>query len=86
MGAILTAGYILWLIQRVYLGKEKPEYAGFSDANGRELAILAPMGILAIVLGILPKQTLLDFVTGTLNAILDLSESVVQPAVALAGG
>ena len=85
-GAILTAGYILWLIQRVYLGKEKPEYAGFSDANGRELAILAPMAVLAIVLGILPKQSLLDFVTGTLNAILDLSKNVVEPAVVFAGG
>ena len=81
-GAVLTAGYILWLIQRVYLGKERPEYAGFSDASPREIAILVPMAVLCLVLGILPKQTLLDFVTGTLNAIRDLSE----PVVALAGG
>jgi NADH-quinone oxidoreductase subunit M len=72
-GVILTAGYILWMIQRVYLGKARPEYAGFPDATGRELAILAPMAILAIALGILPKQTLLDFVTGSLNQILALS-------------
>jgi NADH-quinone oxidoreductase subunit M len=72
-GAILTAGYILWMIQRVYLGKERPEYAGYSDTSMREIVVLAPMAILALALGILPKQTLLDFVTGTLNNILDLS-------------
>ena len=42
--------------------------------------------ILAMVLGVLPKQTLLDFVTGTLNAILKLSQDVSEPVMALAGG
>jgi NADH-quinone oxidoreductase subunit M len=72
-GAILTAGYILWMIQRVYLGKQRPEYAGFADADRREMAILAPMAALCVLLGILPKQMLLDFVSGTLNQILALS-------------
>jgi len=82
MGAILTAGYILWMIQRVYLGKERPEYAGYPDASPREVAVLAPMGLLAIALGIFPKQTLLDFVTGTLNAILEIP----RHALALGAG
>ena len=69
-GVILTAGYILWLIQRVYLGKAKPEYADFPEATPRELFVLAPLGVLAIVLGILPKQTLFDFMNGTLDNIL----------------
>ncbi|MFH0980350.1 MAG: NADH-quinone oxidoreductase subunit M [Planctomycetota bacterium] len=69
---ILTAGYILWLIQRVYLGKAKPEYAGFPEATPRELFVLAPLGALALALGILPKQTLFDFMNGTLNNILAL--------------
>ena len=71
-GVILTAGYILWLIQRVYLGKAKPEYAHFPEATARELFVLAPFGVLAIVLGVLPKQTLFDFMNGTLNNILAL--------------
>ncbi|MCG3127136.1 MAG: NADH-quinone oxidoreductase subunit M [Phycisphaerae bacterium] len=69
-GVILTAAYILWMIQRVYLGKERSEYANFPDANRREVLILAPLAILAVALGIFPKQTLFDFVTGTLNLIL----------------
>jgi NADH-quinone oxidoreductase subunit M len=72
-GVILTAAYILWLLQRVYLGKERPEYAGFPDATAREIGILAPMAVLAIALGILPKQTVFDFVTGSLNSILALA-------------
>jgi NADH-quinone oxidoreductase subunit M len=69
-GAILTAGYILWMIQRVYLGKERPEYVGGGDADPREIAILAPLAFMCILLGVLPQQSLLNFVTGTLNAIL----------------
>ncbi len=74
-GAILTAGYILWMLQRVYLGAVRPEYATLSDASGRERAILAPMALLALLLGILPQQMLLDFVSGTLGQILTLALS-----------
>jgi len=72
-GAILTAGYVLWMIQRVYLGAEKPEYAELTDATSREVAILAPLAALCILLGVLPKQTVFDFVSGTLNNILALA-------------
>ncbi len=72
-GAILTAGYILWLLQRVYLGKERPEHESYPDVNRREILILIPMAVLCVVLGILPKQMLFDFVSGTLKGILDLS-------------
>ena len=75
-GVILTAGYILWLIRRVYLGKEKEEYAGFSDASGREKIILVPMAILCIALGIFPQQTVFDFCNGTLNLMLAHVSSV----------
>ena len=69
-GVILTAGYILWLIRRVYLGKEREEYRGYSDATSRESLILIPMAILCIVLGVFPKQTVFDFTNGTLDLML----------------
>src|SRR5690606_38559729 len=55
-GVILTAGYILWTIQRVYLG---PEYKGphpeaLSSANGRELTVAYILLGLAIFLGVYP--------------------------------
>ena len=54
---ILTAGYILWTIQRVYLG---PEYKGphaeaLTPMTRREVAIAAPLLALAILFGVYPQ-------------------------------
>jgi len=69
LGAILTAGYILWMIQRVYLGGQRDEYAAFPDTTGREVFVLVPMAVLAIFLGVLPQYTF-DLMDGTLRNIL----------------
>ncbi len=69
-GVILTAGYILRLIRRVYLGRERDEYAGYSDVSARETFILVPMAVLCIVMGIFPMQTVFNFTNGTLNLML----------------
>ncbi|MBI1825483.1 MAG: NADH-quinone oxidoreductase subunit M [Planctomycetes bacterium] len=69
-GVILTAGYILWLIRRVYLGKEREEYADYSDADPRETLILIPMAALCIAMGVLPMQTVFNYTNGTLNQVL----------------
>jgi len=54
---VLTAGYILWTLQRVYLG---PEYKGphgdhLHDVDARELAIGIPLIIGAILFGVNPN-------------------------------
>ena len=54
---VLTAGYILWTIQRVYLG---PEYKGphaeaITPITLRETAIAVPLLVLAVVFGVYPK-------------------------------
>ena len=69
-GVILTAGYILWLIRRVYLGQEREEYAGYSDASARETFVLLPMAVLAIAMGIFPMQTVFNYTNGTLDLML----------------
>jgi len=53
-GVVLTAGYILWMFQRVYMGSEKPEYKEYAPVNGREYFIMATLGIAAIVFGVVP--------------------------------
>jgi NADH-quinone oxidoreductase subunit M len=65
---ILTAGYILWTIQRVYLG---PEYKGphgeaLTRMTPREIAIAAPLLALAIILGVYPRA-LLDYTEPSVN-------------------
>lgn len=64
-GVVLTAGYILWTIQRVFLGDEKPEYADFKDCSKRELVMLVPLAVAAIFFGILPGIALDIFSSST---------------------
>ena len=65
---ILTAAYILWAIQRVYLGAEYkgPHGDHLTPMTGRELAIGAPLVFLAILFGVAP-QILFNYVTPTVN-------------------
>jgi NADH-quinone oxidoreductase subunit M len=63
LGIILTAAYILWTVQRVYLGPLKPEYALFKDCSTVELITLVPLAILCVVFGILPNIALNVFDT-----------------------
>jgi NADH-quinone oxidoreductase subunit M len=71
-GVVLTAGYVLWTIQRVYLGPEKPEYKGFPEVDSRELSVLTPLTIMAILLGILPTAFVFVFTNQTVAAMFKL--------------
>jgi len=57
---ILTAGYILWAIQRVYLGAEYkgPHAEALTPITGRELSVAIPLVFLAILFGVMPKLVL----------------------------
>jgi hypothetical protein len=68
---ILTAGYILWTIQRVYLG---PEYKGphaeaLRPMSLREIAIAAPLVFLAVLLGVFPTA-LLNYTDATIGGLV----------------
>ncbi len=71
-GIILTAGYILWAIQRVLLGSERPEYRDIPDISTREIIIATPMALLAVALGVFPWQTVFVFIYGTIDNLLKL--------------
>jgi NADH-quinone oxidoreductase subunit M len=81
---ILTAGYILWTIQRVYLG---PEYKGphpeaLVPATRRELAIATPLLAFAIVLGVYPQalfQYMAPSVDRTVTKLADWTRDVRVP-------
>lgn len=52
-GVIWSAGYLLWLYQRVFYGKvTSVANAGLSDLNLRERVALWPLTILAVVMGV----------------------------------
>ncbi len=81
---VLTAAYILWTLQRVYLG---PEYKGphgeaITRITPRELSIAAPLLALAIFLGVYP-QALFNYMTPSVDRTVDnlavWMEDVKQP-------
>jgi NADH-quinone oxidoreductase subunit M len=88
LGVVLGAAYLLYTIQRVYLGPPKPEYAHFPDLKWYEYAALVPLAILAIVLGIFPGLAL-DVFAPAINSMLGLWSSVGKTLAAvtmLSGG
>jgi len=69
---ILTAAYILWTLQRVYLGAEYrgPHEDHLHDVDARELAIAAPLVALAIFFGVYPTA-ILNYVTPSVDRNID---------------
>jgi NADH-quinone oxidoreductase subunit M len=63
---ILTAGYLLWTMQRVFLGAVNEKYAGLPEISGRELFTLAPLVVIVVVLGVYP-HAVLDLMSASLN-------------------
>ncbi len=54
-GVILSAVYMLWMYQRVFMGKiEKDENNALLDLNKREIATILPLILLALWMGIFP--------------------------------
>lgn len=54
-GVVLTAGYLLWMMQRVFFGPLNEKYKGYADLSGRELFTLVPLVVVVIALGVYPK-------------------------------
>lgn len=69
---ILTAGYILWAIQRVYLGAEYkgPHEEALTPITMRELCIAAPLMFFAILFGVYPK-IVLDYMQPSVDLEVD---------------
>ena len=75
-GIALGATYILWLYYRMVFGDVGSAWQGVRlDLNAREVATLAPLAVLAVVLGLYPEAIL-----GVLRA------SVTQLLTAVASG
>jgi NADH-quinone oxidoreductase subunit M len=54
IGVVMTAAYILWAMQRVFLGPLNEKYKDYKDITGREIFSLAPLLFLCVFLGIFP--------------------------------
>jgi NADH-quinone oxidoreductase subunit M len=74
---VLTAGYILWTLQRVYLGTN-PAYKDYPDITLRELLCIVPLVVLAVLLGVLPSTLLLNWMEPHVTGLVDSLAQLVK--------
>jgi NADH-quinone oxidoreductase subunit M len=65
---VLTAGYMLWVLQRVFLGTLPEKWQGLTDMNGRETFMLATLAVIVIFLGIYPAP-ILDLMNVSMSSL-----------------
>ncbi len=68
LGILLGAGYMLWTFQRVFLGQLPEKWASLKDLNFREYAMLVPLTLIIIFLGVYPSS-MLNLMNSSMNAM-----------------
>jgi NADH-quinone oxidoreductase subunit M len=71
---VLTASYILWTVQRVFMG-ENAQYKNYVDITPRELACIIPLVILCVLFGIFPAL-ILNWMEPSVTHLIDTLASV----------
>jgi NADH-quinone oxidoreductase subunit M len=69
LSVIITAGYYLWTMQRMFLGKLNEKWSGLWDMNWRERMTLYPLAALTIILGVYPAPVF-NLVNASLHSLL----------------
>lgn len=69
IGIVITAAYMLWTIQRMFLGPPREEYARFPEMTRIEAASLAPLMFVILLVGLYPS-VILDAINGAVSALL----------------
>ncbi len=75
IGIVLTAAYMLGGFQKIFFGQLPEKWKSLPDVNRRELSILVPLLVIAILLGIFPS-ILIHPINPTLNHFVDFIQSV----------
>ena len=84
-GIVLGAAYMLWLLQRAFLGtlKTREWENHLPDLNTREWSMLVPLTLIVIALGVWPAPVL-NMMNGSVNALvnfLSANSGVVSTAM-----
>jgi NADH-quinone oxidoreductase subunit M len=69
LGIILGAAYILWMLQRVFLGPLNEKYADLPDISPRELVTVVPIAAIVVFLGVFPPPIINMIKVSLLNLI-----------------
>lgn len=74
---VLTAGYMLWVLQRVFLGTLPEKWKNLTDMDAREMIMLVPLAVIVIFLGIYPSP-ILNLMNSSMNHLAELLQSANQ--------
>jgi NADH-quinone oxidoreductase subunit M len=69
LAVIVTAGYYLWTMQRMFLGPLNEKWNQLWDMNWRERFTLYPLAVVTVLLGIWPTPVF-NLINGTLTHLL----------------
>lgn len=69
-GIIITAAYILWTIQRIYLGTTPEKHQNLPDLTAREYLSFVPLIILIVLLGVYPAPAI-ELINGSLGHLVE---------------
>ena len=76
-GVILTAGYMLWLLQRVFMGPENTKWAKLTDLRTSEVVVLGTLLVLVVIYGVYPIS-LSNLYEPLSSALVNHIKSVLQ--------
>jgi NADH-quinone oxidoreductase subunit M len=87
-GIIITAGYLLWTMQRIFFGATNEKYVNLPDINTRELITLVPLAVIVIALGIWPQPvlSLMNNSMTYLGQLIQTSSTHVTQVIQATGG
>jgi NADH-quinone oxidoreductase subunit M len=71
LGIVITAAFLLWAMQRVFLGDLNEKYKSFPDIDQREIFCQAPLLFLCVALGIFPFF-LLDWMEPSIRNLVEI--------------
>ncbi len=74
LGILIIAGVLLWTFQRLFTGETRGKAVGFTDVRPHEAWAVAPLLVLSLVIGLVPRP------------LLDVIEPAATAVVATLGG
>jgi NADH-quinone oxidoreductase subunit M len=84
LGILLGAGYMLWTLQRVYLGKLNEKWDKLKDLDIREYIMFVPLSIIIIFLGVYPSA-MLDIMNSSVNTLVNFVTHAQSGMLAIGG-
>lgn len=82
VGVIIGAAYLLWMLQRVFMGPIFPKWESLKDATPSEVLVLAGLSLLILAFGIFPNALSTQF-ESEVTAMAKPYNRIIQQQAAL---